>query len=103
MKRIVAAAFCLSLAVSGLAYAHGNEPHIQGTVVSATDTAIVVKTLKGNQTLMIDATTKVTRGKKPAALADVKAGDRVVVHSMKHADKVMAAEIQLATAPAKSK
>ena len=43
------------------------------------------------------------RGKKRAALADVKAGDRVVVHSMKHADKVMAAEIQLATAPTKSK
>ena len=37
-----------------------------------------------------------------AVLADVKAGDRVVIHPMKHADHVMAAEIQLAT-PKQSK
>jgi type 1 fimbria pilin len=102
MKKIIAAMCCLSLAISSLAYAHGNEAHIQGTVVSATDSTIVVKTAKGNQTLMIDANTKVTRGKSRAVLADVKAGDRVVIHPMKHADHVMAAEIQLAT-PKQSK
>ena len=102
MKRISAAVFALSIALSGLAYAHGDAPHIQGTVVSATDTAIVVRTKTGTQTLMIDASTKVMRGKKKAALKDVKAGDRVVVHSMKHGDQVMAEEIDLpATAATK--
>jgi hypothetical protein len=95
MTRICAALFTLSLAFSGLAYAHGDAPHIQGTVVSTTDAAIVVKTKTGTETLMIDASTKVMRGKKTAALADVKVGDRVVVHSMKHGDQVMAAEIDL--------
>jgi hypothetical protein len=95
MTRISAAVFALSLALAGLAYAHGDAPHIQGTVVSATETTIVVKTKTGTQTLMIDASTKVMRGKKVAALKDVKAGDRVVVHSMKHGDQLMAQEIDL--------
>jgi Tfp pilus assembly protein PilW len=95
MKRISATVFALSIAWSGLAYAHGDAPHILGTVVSSTDTAIVVKTKTGNETVMIDASTKVMRGKKAAALKDVKPGDRVVVHSMKHGDQVMAEEIDL--------
>ena len=39
---------------------------------------------------MVDASTKVMRGKKTATLKDVKEGDRVVVHSMKHGDQLMA-------------
>jgi hypothetical protein len=103
MNRQLAMVFALSVALSGVAFAHGDEPHVQGTVVSATDTAIVVKTTKGNQTLMIDASTKVMRGKKAAALKDVKTGDRVVIHPMKHADQLMAMEIDLATAKATPK
>ena len=95
MTRICAALFALSISFSGLAYAHGDAPHVQGTVVSTTDTAIVVKTKTGNQTLMVDASTKVMRGKKTATLKDVKEGDRVVVHSMKHGDQLMAEEIDL--------
>jgi hypothetical protein len=58
----------------------------------------VVKTAKGNQTLTIDASTKVMRGKTAASLKDVKVGERVVIHPMKHADQLMAAEIDLASA-----
>ena len=57
MKRISATVCALSIALSGLVSAHGDAPHVQGTVVSSTDTAIVVKTKTGNQTLMIDAST----------------------------------------------
>ena len=104
MKRLLATVFALSIALSAVAFAHGDQPHIQGTVVSATDTAIVVKTTKGNQTLMVDASTKVMRGKKIALLKDVKAGERVVVHPMKHGDQLMAMEIDLAAAkPAPTK
>jgi hypothetical protein len=102
MKRVLALVFAAALAMPAAAFAHGDEPHIQGTVVSATATAIVVKTAKGNQTLSVDSSTKVMRGKKVASLADVKAGDRVVIHPMKHADQLMASEIDLA-APAAAK
>jgi hypothetical protein len=101
MKRISAAVLAVSVALSGLAYAHGGEPHIRGTVVSATASALIVKTKTGTQTLIVDASTKVLRGKKKAALADVKAGDRVVVHPMKHGEHLMAEEINLATASPK--
>jgi type 1 fimbria pilin len=100
MKRLLAAVFALSIALSGVAFAHGDEPHIRGTVVSTTDTSIVVKTTKGAQTLMVDVSTKVMRGKKAASLKDVKAGDKVVIHPMKHADQLMAMEIDLVAAPA---
>jgi len=101
MKRLLATVFALSLALTGVVFAHGDEPHVQGTVVSTTDTSIVVKTTKGNQTLMVDGSTKVLHGKNVAALKDVKAGDRVVVHPMKHGDQLMAMEIDFATPAAK--
>ena len=43
----------------------------------------------------------VLHGKATGSLQDVKVGDRVVVHVMKHADHLMAKEIDLATAVAK--
>jgi hypothetical protein len=103
MKR-VAAAVVLSLALSASAFAHGDAPHIQGTVVSASDTTLVVKTKDGKtETLMLDASTKVMRGKARATLQDLKAGSRVVVHPMKHGEAMMASEIDLPAAPASAK
>jgi hypothetical protein len=105
MKRIVSVVFSLAIAMGALLSAHGGEPHIRGVVVSATDTVLVVKPTSGsNQTLAIDATTKVLRGRSKGSLQDVKVGDRVVVHVMKHADHLMAEEIDLpGMAPKKAK
>ncbi len=101
MTRIALIAVAISLALSGLAFAHGDAPHIQGTVVSASDTTLVIKTKEGKtETLMLDASTKVMRGKARMTLQDVKAGTRVVVHSMKHGDRLMASEIDLPSAAA---
>ena len=102
MRRIVAFVFALSIALDGVAYAHGDEPHIRGTVVSATDTAIVVKTTAGKErTFVVTADTKVLRGKVRATLKDIKVGERVVIHAMKHLDHVMASEIDLPAAKPK--
>ena len=102
MKRTASLVFAFSVALSALMSAHGGEPHIRGSVVSATDTAIVVKTTGGaTQTLAIDSSTKVLRGKAKGSLQDVKVGDRVVVHVMKHADRLMAEEIDLPAIVAK--
>jgi hypothetical protein len=102
MKRTIVLVFALSVTLAALLSAHGNEPHIRGTVVSATDTSIVVKTAGGaSQTLAIDSSTKVLRGKTKGSLQDVKVGDRVVVHVMKHPDHLMAEEIDLPVLAAK--
>ncbi len=105
MKRTAALAFALSVALTALLSAHDDAPHIRGTIVSATDTAIVVKPTTGaNQTLTVGSDTKVLRGKTAASLKDVKVGDRVVVHTMKHGSQLMAEEIDLpAVAAAKAK
>jgi hypothetical protein len=100
MKRI-STAVALVLALSGVAFAHGGAPHIQATVVSASDTTLVVKTKAGKtETLMLDASTRVMRGKKRVALQDVKEGDRVVVHPTKHGDHLLASPIDLPAAAA---
>ena len=97
--------FALFIALSSVLGGHGGQPHIRGSVVSATDSALVVKTTGGAmQTLTLDSSTKVLRGKVKGTLQDVKVGDRVVVHVMKHADSLMAEEIDLpAAAPKKAK
>ena len=102
MKRTASLVFALSVALSAFVSAHGDEPHVRGTVVSATDTTLIVKTTAGaSQTLAIDSSTKVLRGKTKGGLQDVKVGDRVVVHVMKHADRLMAEEIDLPAIAAK--
>lgn len=102
MKRIAPMAFALSIALGEVAYTHGDEPHIRGTVVSTTGTTIVVKTTAGNnRTFVITADTKVVRGEARVTLKDIKVGERVVIHAMKHLDRVMASEIELAAAKPK--
>ena len=102
MKRTAALVFALSVALTALLSAHDEGLHIRGTVVSATDTAIVVKPTAGaNQTLTVDASTKVLRGKTAVTLKDVNVGDRVVIHAMKHTDHLMAEEIDLPAVVAK--
>ena len=102
MRQTFSLVFALSVAFTVLLSAHGDEPHVRGTIVSATDTAIVVKTTGGaTQTLAIDASTKVLRGKTKGTLQDVKVGDRVVVHVMKHPGHLMAEEIDLPAVAAK--
>ncbi len=43
MKRTVAV-FALALALSAIAFAHGNEKHVMGTVTSISDNSITVET-----------------------------------------------------------
>ena len=52
---------------------------INGTVVSADASTIIVKTKKGEDTLAIDAAAKIMIGKKEAAAADLKADMAVTV------------------------
>ena len=82
MKRIwIAAAIALAPLV---AFAHGGHKHVQGTIASVNASAIDVKDSDGHDTTVaLTSSTKFFHGAStshPAALADLKAGERVVVH-----------------------
>ena len=57
---------------------------INGTVSSVTDAALtIIDSQKAEHTLAVTAETKVTKGGKDAALADVKANDVVTIEAQK--------------------
>jgi hypothetical protein len=87
--------------ISALALAHGGFEHVQGTVVKVENSVLTVKTTKGNETVKLNAKTEITRSDKAAAVADLKAGTRVVV-DIEEGDKSRTAHsIKLGAAAAK--
>ena len=67
-----------------VAFAHGGHKHVMGTIVSVTSSAIDVKGSDGHETTVaLTSATKFFHGSDTAhraELADLKAGERVVVH-----------------------
>ena len=97
MKRTVAV-FAVALALSAIAFAHGNEKHVMGTVTSISDNSITVETTsKKTVTLILSAATKFQKSGSPAALKDLKVGDRVVIHATGPEEKLVAAELRFGT------
>ena len=97
MKRTVAV-FALALALSTIAFAHGNERHVMGTVTSISDKSITVETTsKKMVTVTLRATTKFQKSGSPAALKDPKVGDKVVIHATGSEGKLVAAEVRFGT------
>ena len=81
MKRTLAV-FALMLALSAITFAHGNEKHVMGTVTSISDNSITVETTsKKEVTVTVSAATKFQKSGSPAALKDLKVGDKVVIHA----------------------
>ena len=80
--------------VAGLAFAHGKEQHVMGTVISMSDNSITVKTAKETVTVYTMTTTKFVKGGVPAFMKDLKIGDRVVIHAGNMDDKLMAKEVR---------
>ena len=84
-----------------IATAHGGEEHVTGTVTTISDTAVTVKTTAGKTVEVgFDAKTTFARAKQPIQKADIKAGDRIVIHAAEVNKKLVAhtVEIGLATA-----
>src|ERR1700682_5706659 len=85
----------LAMITAPVVFAHGGQEHVMGTVVSADAKSIVVKTTKGAETtIRVDDKTQVERSGKPAKLADISAGQRVVVHARKGQDGLTAVVIK---------
>lgn len=98
MKKIAAISM-LILMFAFLAFAHGNEEHVIGTVASVSKTSITVHTLK-NENMEVAITDKTTfEGQNgPAKAEDVKVGDRVVIHADKDGSKLVAHTVKFSAA-----
>ena len=101
---IVATIAAVALAVPGLALAHGGHVHkVLGTVSSVDYPHIDVTTTdKKTVTIMLDASTKITRGKATVPDTDIKLGDRVSAETEEKGGMMMVKTLKLGTpAPAK--
>jgi hypothetical protein len=85
------------------AMAHGGEEHVMGTVTALTGKTITVKTTaKAPVTVNVAGTTKFIRNKAAAKIADLKIGDRVVIHAIEGEDEKLTADtVEFAAAAAK--
>ena len=81
------------------AFAHGGGLHIMGTVADMDAQHVVVKTKDGKtQSVQVNDQTTYRKGKTTAASADLKVGDRVVVHTTGKDDPLTAGEIPFSSA-----
>lgn len=104
MKRTWIAVIALAalIAIPGMARAHeGHSEKVMGTVSSVRGNHVMVKTAAGkDKMVMLDAKTKITRGKTKVEATDLKVGDRIVATGPEEKEMIMAATVQLAAAPA---
>src|ERR1019366_3302654 len=84
--------------------AHGGEEHVIGTVTKVSDTSVTVKTTTGKIVEVgFDAKTTYARAKLPIQKADVKVGDRIVIHAVEANEKLIAHTVELSAATTASK
>ncbi len=101
MKHTAAVATML-LAFSVMALAHGKEKHVMGKVTSTTDTSITVETVsKKSVTVSVTEKTKFEKSGAPAALKDLKVGEKVVIHADASGDGLVANEVHFCAKKAK--
>jgi hypothetical protein len=85
------------------ALAHGNKTHVVGTLEKINADSVVVKTADGKslEVKVVAATAYVSRidkADKPAKLADLAVGDRVVIHATSKGEGLEADEIKFSPA-----
>lgn len=97
MKRTIALG-ALMFALSSIVFAHGNQTHIMGKVTSISENSIAVETTsKKTVTVSLSPSTKFQRSGSPAALKDLKVGDKVVIHATGPEDNLVATEVRFGT------
>src|SRR5438034_9361534 len=95
MKGTIAVVALLLFTLSLIAFAHGKEKHVMGTVTSITDTSISVETTaKQSVTVEVNDKTKFEKSGAAAAAKDLKVGDKVVIHADASGDKLIGSEVQ---------
>jgi hypothetical protein len=100
MKHLALAAitFALGLAIVAPVFAHGTNAHVRGVVTQVTAKSVTVQLADNTtKTLTLNAKTTFERAGKPAAMTDLKVGDRVVIDVPKNSSEAL--EVQIGTAP----
>ena len=107
MKRIMnalPAVLAVGLAVAllaGGAMAHKDKKHLMGKVLLIKADSLVVESKDGKTTeVKLSSSTIFLKDEKPARLADMAIGDRVVVHTAPKGLDLLAAEVHFSTPPA---
>jgi ABC-type Fe3+-hydroxamate transport system substrate-binding protein len=99
MKTRSLALLLLLALISGAAFAHGDKKHVVGTVVKMGADSVTVKIADGSsvEVKLVAATVYVLRSgsvDKPAKLADLAVGDRVVIHATPKGETLEADEVK---------
>lgn len=99
--RLLTLVIALAL-VAGGALAHGDKKHVIGTVEKMSADAVTVKTADGKsvEVKLVSTTAYVVVADKvgrPAKLADLRVGDRVVVHATPKGETLEAAEVRFSS------
>ena len=98
-KRIGILSLLIVLFSPAWVFAHGGGMHIMGTVADVDAQHVVVKTKDGKtQSVLVNDQTTYRKGKATATGADLKVGDRVVVHTTGKDDPLTAGEIHFSSA-----
>jgi hypothetical protein len=90
---------------ASMAFAHGDEQHVLGTVTKFSQNSITVQTTTNMDVeLMITADTKFTKASASVSLKELQVGDRVVIHAMAmKGGMLMAHTVQVSDTKAPSK
>ena len=102
---IVVIALVSALIAPAVARAHENDKTVMGTVSSITGNNLTVKTAAGRTVMvMMDAKTRITKGKTKLEVTALKVGDRVVASGPEDKAMIMAETVKVgaASAPAKA-
>lgn len=98
LKRISTLAVMTIFSFHTLAFAHGEKPHILGTVTTLDARHLVVQTREGKTiSVLLTKGTKYRKGEAATTGADLKIGDRVVVDATGDGDMLTASEIRFAS------
>jgi len=93
LTRILAIFALVSLAT--VAFAHGTDKHVLGTVTKITDTELTLETqTKETQVIKIVPETSFVKSGVSATLKDLKVGDRVVIHAKPAGNDLIAHEVR---------
>ncbi|HSI06108.1 MAG: DUF5666 domain-containing protein [Myxococcota bacterium] len=76
---------------------HSGGEHIMGTASAVSERSITIATAQGKDVVLaVDAATKFEKAKKPATIAEVKVGVRVVAHAKRDGETLRATLIKVA-------
>ncbi len=102
MKRAVLGMVSAFALMSAITFAHGNAVHVTGTVTQINGKSVTVQPVAKSAkaiTFTVADHTEIDRGKKVASLADLKAGDRVVVEIPKGKTEAESIKIGVSAKP----